>query len=126
RLGARVQANPGLLMAQAKLLMKQNQPVPAAQATAAALRLLNPENPRDMIAWYNDVQKVEPNPGKQHNFLSSLKSANIDPGAVLWLNYFDGALLVQDPSAQAQGTETLRQVLRDAKQPPLRQMASRV
>jgi tetratricopeptide (TPR) repeat protein len=128
KLGDRVQTNPGLLMAQAKLLMKQNQPGPAAQATAAALRLLNPDNPRDMIAWYNDVQKVEPNPAKQHAFLVSLKSGAVSssPGVVLWLNYFDAALMVQDPSGQQQGTQTLRDVLKDAKTPPLRQMASRM
>jgi tetratricopeptide (TPR) repeat protein len=119
----RIAANPGLLMAQAKFFMKSGQPAMAARSTADSLRLLNPENPRDMVAWYNDVQRLEPDTAKLRTFLDGL----IGQGgpATDWLKYFRAGIELQDPSGQRQGSDMLADLLRQAKIPPLRQVTAR-
>jgi tetratricopeptide (TPR) repeat protein len=121
----RIAANPGLLMAQAKMLAKANQPVLATRSAADALKLMKPDSPRDMIAWYNDVQKLEPDPKKLRDVLEGLMGGGV---AVDWLKYFHANLLIVDPdtATQQEGDVRLVALLKESKNPPLRQMTYRV
>jgi Tfp pilus assembly protein PilF len=127
KLGAqRISTNPGLLMAQAKVQLKMGRPGAAAQACADALRLLKEDNPRDMLVWYNEAQKLESDPKKLKEFLDGLMQLGV---ATEWLTYFRANLSVglPDPTAVREGESMLVGLLKDkdSKNKPIRQACGR-
>jgi Tfp pilus assembly protein PilF len=122
----RISTNAGMLMAQAKVQLKMGRAGAAAQASGDALRLLNADNPRDMLAWYTEAQKLESDPKKLLLFLEDLSQLGV---AKDWLLYFRAnlSLTIQDPTAQRSGESMLVGLLKDKESTsvPIRQACGR-
>ncbi len=120
----RVNNNPGFLMSQAVVQMKQNTPSLAVQSAAQALRQLKPDNPGDMLAWFAAVQRMDSDPKRVRAILDNLSTGGV---AAEWMTYFRAviALLDTSPQAQKDGESMLAGVLKDSKNPAVRQLSGR-
>jgi len=104
----RVNANPGLLMAYAKLRHGQGRSTDMAQFAIQAMRLLDQENPGQMLSWFNDMRRLLPEPARLLTFIERTEQLGISPA---WMGYFRGDLMTQQKTDAAlfeQGESLLR------------------
>ncbi|MDI1288524.1 MAG: tetratricopeptide repeat protein [bacterium] len=105
-LEARVSATPGFLMAYARVRNAQGRLPEADRFAIEAVKLLDPEKPSLMIAWFNDVQKVQTDPAKVIKFLDAVTQAGVGGD---WMVFFKAGVLSSDTST----TDTALTMLRD-------------
>lgn len=104
-LEARVGATPGFLMAYARVRNGQGRMAEADRFAIEAVKLLEPEKPGLMIAWFNDVQKVQTDPNKVIKFLDAVIAAGVGAD---WMNFFKAGVLTSDPTTSESGLTILR------------------
>jgi tetratricopeptide (TPR) repeat protein len=122
-LGDRVAKNPGFLMAQAKLQMKQGRGGPAGRSALEALKLVSTEDPRLMTAWFNDTKKLVPDAKQLYEFLGDMAQSGV---ATEWLAYFRSSLLLEDPKTVDQALQTMESLLSQSRNAALRSLAFRI
>jgi tetratricopeptide (TPR) repeat protein len=114
-------SSPGLLMAQARLLMAQEKKQLAVRTAADALGLIKPDDFRTMFQWLNEMRRIVP--AENHmTFLSELAQAGV---ASEWMTYFRGMLMSESVPARDQGVDLMRQLLKQTQNKVLRQFAYR-
>jgi len=120
-LGDRVAKSPGFTMASARAKAAQGKPADAGRAAVDALRLLDQRNPVQMVAWYNDVRRIEPDGKRRRQLLDDMMRSNV---ATEWLGYFRTGLLIDDVSKD-EGLRQLRAIAEGAQLLILRQLSWR-
>lgn len=116
----RLMANPGFLMAQAKIHLSRNKLVDANTAIVSALRLLDPRNVAIMYSWDGDMRKLQPNKARYKQFLETAISQGAVPAASDWLGNFRAMLLVEDPATFDEGASELTKLAAAGKPDELR------
>ena len=120
----RVSSNPGLLMAYSKLRHGQGRSTDMAQFAIQAMRLLDQENPGQMLSWFNDMRRLLPEPGRLLTFIERTEQLGISPA---WMAYFRGDLMTQQKADTAlfeQGLGLFRSQL-DATNRPIAMLSYR-
>lgn len=125
-LGARVSTSPGLTMAVAKVRMAQGRGPEAGRLAVDSLKMLNPEAPGQMIAWYNDVRRMLPDTARLVDFLEKSEQANVAQNVGDWLKYFRGQTLSNDDATRDQGITLLQDVVKVTNKPTLKMIAMKL
>lgn len=90
--GPSVNTNPGLLMAYGKLRRAQGRGEDMAKFVVQAFLLLDQNNPNQMLAWYNDMRRLIPEPAGLQAFLERSQQLKMNQE---WMAYFRGDLMIQ-------------------------------
>jgi tetratricopeptide (TPR) repeat protein len=126
-LGAqRVTANPGFLMAVAKIRTSQNQLQLANRAVLDALRLLDPARDNLMMIWHQDMLRLQPDRRQHIQFLEAAINQGTVPGAADWLGFFRASLQTEDPASLSDGVKGLELLARGANPPIIRLLSWRM
>jgi len=110
QLGSRTNASPGFLMALAKLRVKQARAQEANRAIAEALRLLDPTNAEQMMAWRRDLGELIPVPRDYRAFLDDVVKAGVLPAANPWLLFFRAESAAAEPGGLNLATSDLKRL----------------
>ncbi|MFN9993337.1 MAG: tetratricopeptide repeat protein [Phycisphaerales bacterium] len=120
-----VDRNPGLLMARARILLSQGRFNEADKVALTAVKLLDPQNSRQMLAWFNDIKKTQPDPKRQLAFLQSVESLGVGAEVAEWFRFLRANIRMADPTTLDAGIEEIRKLTTDAKLAAVNQMAFR-
>jgi tetratricopeptide (TPR) repeat protein len=131
----RISKNPGFLMTGSRIYALQNDLRTAGQFAFEAVRLLNPDNPALMVAWFNDLRRIQTDRKRLMTFLESSENSGITPD---WMNYFLATLRVEvtpaksrdeqpifDAADMTRGEASLRRLTTEASNPAVRNLALR-
>jgi tetratricopeptide (TPR) repeat protein len=121
-----VRDNPGFLMAFAKIRVLQGRLQEADRHALEAVKLLDPNQPVRMFAWYNDIQLVQPDRAKVAEFLDKLSKMDVTPAAAQWLLFLKSDVLRQIPERREEAHASFRQLTEKAVLPVISQYAHRV
>ena len=121
-LEARVGSTPGFLMAYARVRNGQSRFAEADRFAIEAVKLLRPDNPGLMLAWFNDVQKVQGDPVKLVKFLDSVSAAGVGGD---WMGFFKAGVLSSDTATLEEGLTILRSLSTATKIEAVKQLAFR-
>jgi len=108
---ARIAKTPGFLMAFARVRSLQGRLPEADRFAIEGVKILDPTNPQLMIAWFNDVQKLQSDPAKIIRFLDAVTDARIAPD---WMAFFKAGVLTADPSTSEKGMIILADLVKSS------------
>jgi Tfp pilus assembly protein PilF len=94
----RTLTEPGLLMARAKQFSRRNKPVDATRDAIAALKLIKPDQPRLVMAWFADLQRVAPSRDQVPPILDAAERDNAKPE---WIRFFRLGLALESKDEAA-------------------------
>lgn len=121
----RINGNPGFLLALAKVQMSAGQVNDSGRSAIQSLQLLTPNNPRLMLSWHNDMQKLIPLPTRHITFLDDLIKRGSVPNANEWLVYFRNTLAVNEEGLKSDAVAQLGRLAGTATGNEVRQFARR-
>lgn len=124
-LGGRVEQSPGFTLARAKIRMAQGRGAEAARFAVDALRMITPDNPTLMIAWFNDVRKLQPDTTRQVKFFDDVGNANV-ANVGDWLKYFRAFVKYNNESAKEESLRELDELSRKASNPAIQILSSKL
>lgn len=121
----RIQANPGFLMALARMLMGQNQVAQAEAAAVDALKLLKVDQAPMMLAWFNDLRRLIPARAQLLRYLD--ETARIAQAALAqeWIAYFRSIVNLENEATRAAALSGSRDLLGTVKDSSIRQLLYR-
>jgi len=122
---ARLEKNPGFLMAMAKIRILQGRMQDADRMAIAAVGLLDPKKPNQMILWFNDIRQVQPDSKKVVLFLDNIAGQGVTTEAKEWLEFLKSNILVNEVATTPQGLEILENLSKTATLPIVNQLAFR-
>lgn len=120
-----VDRNPGLLMAKARILLTKGRVREADRFAFAAVKLLDARNSRQILAWFNDIKKAQPDVKVQLGILDSVESLGVGAEISEWMRFLRANIKLADPATNAAGIEEIRKLSLDAKLSPVNQMSFR-
>jgi tetratricopeptide (TPR) repeat protein len=107
----RVRSSPGFLMAVAKLSRNVGRLSDANVAASDALKLLQIDDPTQMLAWFNDLRRLLPRKEDLLRYLSQTSKMTAVAKSQEWLEYFQLSVNLEDPSTTAQTIAPARDLL---------------
>ena len=121
----RIQANPGFLMAVAKLSMKLGRLNEANAAASDALKLLQVNDPTMMLAWFNDLRRILDKPDDMIKYLDQTARLASAAKAQEWLGYFKISTNLERKETSQQALPAARELLTKSTEPSIRQLLFR-
>lgn len=121
----RIKSNPGFLMAVAKLSMRLNQVRNANAASADALRLLDVNEPTQMLAWFNDLRRLLPKKEDLLRYLDEIAKNASFAKSQEWLNYFKITVNIEDPATRKETVAPAKELLSKAEDGSVQQLLYR-
>ncbi len=109
----------GLAVAKARWFSNQKDRVKARESLTVALRLLNTENPDQMLGWYSTLSGILPDRAEMLPYLDQQEKAGLAP---LWMQWFRANVHFNTPETRDQAIAEFR-AFTDPKMPAyLRQL----
>jgi len=131
----KISKNPGFLMSGARIKKAQNDMRTAGVFAIQAVKLLDANEPGLMMAWFQDMRRLQDDRKRLISFLQTTEDIGITPE---WINYFLGRLYVdvtpaKDAGAQpvfdaadmSRGEEILNRLTQDAQSVPVKNLSIR-
>ncbi len=116
-----VEADPGLLLARARVLSERGQ-LPGARRDALRSLTLLERKPDLMVTWYSNVRNIFKNDSDLLGFLDEVAR---QPGLLDWATLFRSRAVLSDPRQSAEGLRLLDALLARNPEPALRFAALR-
>lgn len=123
KLGDRVNANAGFLMAKARMRMEQNRTPEAGTLALDSLRKCNASSGVVMQAWYTQLKDMIPDATRRTTFLEGAQKQGIAPD---WTTFFRGYALLDDNAKRDEGLKLIEQAGNTTKTPDLKLAACKV
>lgn len=112
-----------LTMVRARAFFFRGEAAKAKQSSKDALKLLNTDDPQQMLFWYGDLQRIIGDAKDMIPFLEQCERENI---ASDWMKFFRGNVLFNLPGQLDLSIDLLRNLATNAKLPALRQLSHRM
>lgn len=121
RLGAqRIAAEPGLLLARARLANQRNLAVEAKRDMLAAFRLMPKDNPLQHLGWYRECMEIL-GPAGMKQLIELCRAENVKP---YWVDYYQIYSQLNDPATEEAGLKNLDAFRQTVTEPSMKSFAN--